>query len=273
MKKEYSFGNERNQKGWGCGEGWGRGQGRGYEKGGRGDHIPSNQDEQSQNSYSIRGRGRGNYSRQRYDKSQIQYSDCKKYGHYASECKKNANYVNEKANFVEKYNEEELTLLMAHREENCGKESTWYLDTSGSDHMSGNKKIFTELNESIGGFVTFGDGSKVEVKWKGKILIHLKDGRHRFIFDVFYVPNIKSNIFSLGQLIEKKYEILLKDRCCAIRDEENNLIAKVPMSRNRLFLLNIQNDVTKCLKACMNESSWFWHLRYGHVNFDNLNML
>ena len=84
---------------------------------------------------------------------------------------------------------------------------------------------------------------------------------------------MKSNILSLGQLLEKNYEILLKDGTLSLRDQENNLIAKVPMTRNRMFLLNIQYDVTKCLKTCVNETSWLWHLRYGHINFDNLNLL
>ena len=42
----------------------------------------------------------------------------------------------------------------------------------------------------------------------------------------------------------------------SIRDEHANLIANVPMTRNRMFLLNIQNDVIECLKSCVNDSSW-----------------
>ena len=121
--------------------------------------------------------------------------------------------------------------------------------------------------------MTFGDGLKVKVKGKCKTLNLLKDGKHCFIFDVLYMPNMKSSILSLRKLLQKNYEILLTEKYCVIRDRENNLIEKVPMSRNRLFLLNIQNDVTKYLKAYVNESSWLWHLGYGHLNFDDLNML
>jgi hypothetical protein len=58
---------------------------------------------------------------------------------------------------------------------------------------------------------------------------------------------MKSNILSLGQLLEKDYEIHMKNRCLLLRDDKKNLIAKILMTSNRMFLLNIQTDVAKYL--------------------------
>ncbi|XP_022891768.1 uncharacterized protein LOC111406611 [Olea europaea var. sylvestris] len=60
-----------------------------------------------------------------------------------------------------------------------------------------------------------------------------------------------NNILSLEQLLEKGYDIHFKDHSLSIRDQRENLIVKVPMTRNRMFELSIQNDVTKYLKACL----------------------
>ena len=55
--------------------------------------------------------------------------------------------------------------------------------------------------------------------------------------------------------------------------KHDQLIAKVSMTKNRMFILNIKYVVTKCLSACMKDDTWLWHLRFGHVNFGSLKFL
>ena len=117
------------------------------------------------------------------------------------------------------------------------------------------------MNDSV----AFGDNSKVPVKGRGNILFRVKDGSHQIISNVYYVPNMKSNVLSLGQVLEKYYDIHLK--------EMTNEIKKVKMSKNRIFLLNIHNNIAKCLKAYHKDPFWIWHLRYDHLNFEGLELL
>jgi hypothetical protein len=58
---------------------------------------------------------------------------------------------------------------------------------------------------------------------------------------------MKSNILSLEQLLEKRYEIKMKDHTLTLLDTKGVIIAKVVMINNRMFLLNIKMDMFKCM--------------------------
>lgn len=52
-----------------------------------------------------------------------------------------------------------------------------------------------------------------------------------------------------------------------------NLITRVPLMKNMMFLLHNQSRKVKRLKACAIDSTWICHLRLDHLNFNVLNLL
>ncbi|KAH7847714.1 hypothetical protein Vadar_029432 [Vaccinium darrowii] len=122
-----------------------------------------------------KGRGRddqrgGDQESKSFDKSKVKCFRCNRFGHFRSECRtKMHKGKGAKSNFAEE--EDEISLLMAcNVAEEC-RESMWYLDTGSSNHMCGNKSIFSELDESYRSSVKFGDGSTISVMGKGNVQI------------------------------------------------------------------------------------------------------
>jgi hypothetical protein len=78
----------------------------------------------------------------------------------------------------------------------------WYLDSGASNHMMGCHDMFTALDESVDGTIHFGDGSVVGIQARGTVVFECLTGDHRVRGDVYFIPNLFSNIISLGQLDE-----------------------------------------------------------------------
>lgn len=76
----------------------------------------------------------------------------------------------------------------------------WVLDTGATNHMTGCREALSTLDESVRGAVCFGDGLKVEIRGIGAVTITGKSHDHQVLTEVYYIPALKCNIVSLGQL-------------------------------------------------------------------------
>lgn len=143
-----------------------------------------------------------------------------------------------------------------------------YLDTGVSNHMTGNRAAFSELDLSITGIVKFGDGSVVDITGRGTIIFATRKGWHRTLTNTYFIPRLHSNIISLGQLDESGCQVTIEDGWLRVRDRENELLAKVQRSQNRLCKINLTLAQPVSLLARSDVDAWRWHERFGHVAFD-----
>ncbi|XP_057487816.1 uncharacterized protein LOC130773874 [Actinidia eriantha] len=153
----------------------------------------------------------GHYSTECYTKmpkdkeiggmAKVECYRCGNYGHYSNECYTKLPKDKERGetlNFVEKKEEETLVMVCHTKEEH--DLDVWNVNTSCSNHMCGSKSSFSFLNESFRTTVSFGDSSTVNVMEKGDIHIRTKNDFVEIILNVFYVPILKTNLLSAGQL-------------------------------------------------------------------------
>ncbi|GKC27388.1 zinc finger, CCHC-type containing protein [Tanacetum coccineum] len=193
---------------------------------------------------------------------------CKKIGHIAPNCPQRIK-ANEQSNLVEE--DLEPTLLMAILENSDeGKQVKEVEEQKVSLHEEDVGEHFKELDEKVSGKVRFGDGSYIEIKGKGSILIECDDEKQRIISHVYYIPSLKSNLLSLGQFTEIGCKVVMKDDELRLYDMDNKIFMKVTRQRNRLYKANLRIGTPVCLLANLKDDTWLWHARLGHLNFESL---
>ena len=67
------------------------------------------------------------------------------------------------------------------------------VDTGATNHMTGCSNVFAEIDKTVTGTVKFGDGSVVEIRGIGTILFAGKNGEHKALSGVYYIPRLKNS--------------------------------------------------------------------------------
>lgn len=170
--------------------------------------------------------------------------------------------------------EEESKLFMASSQITESANVVWFIDSGCSNHMSSSKSLFRDLDESQKSEVRLGDDKQVDVEGKGTVEIKTVQGNVKFLYDVQYVPTLAHNLLSVGQLMTSGYSVVFDDSACDIKDKESGrTIARVPMTQNKMFPLDISNVGNSALVVKVKNETNLWHLRYGHLNVNGLKLL
>ncbi|KAG7557256.1 Reverse transcriptase RNA-dependent DNA polymerase [Arabidopsis suecica] len=145
-----------------------------------------------------------------------------------------------------------------------------------SNHMTGCKEWFSELEEGINRSVKLGNDMRMSVVGKGSVKVQV-NGVIQVIPEVYYVPELKNNLLSLGQLQERGLAILIRDGICKVYHPSKGVIMETTMSENRMFFL-IASKLQKnsmCLQTeeVIDKEMNLWHCRFGHLNQDGLKLL
>ncbi|XP_017431714.1 uncharacterized protein LOC108339076 [Vigna angularis] len=134
---------------------------------------------------------------------------------------------------------ERCVMLTNYNQEHVENDQSWYLDTGCSNHMTGRREWLVELDSSRKSKIRFADDSMVMAEGVGKVLLTCKNGETAYMDEVLFVPSMKSNLLSLGQLLEKGYSMIMRDNSIEVFDKKHRLIIKAPIAKNRTFKVNL----------------------------------
>ena len=84
--------------------------------------------------------------------------------------------------------------------------------------MSGRKDWFVNIKPSMKNMVKFANDNTLAAEGVGDVLIMRKDGKRSVISNVLYIPGMKSNLLSIGHLVEKNYKVSIKDKMMRVLD-------------------------------------------------------
>ncbi|GJS15841.1 ribonuclease H-like domain-containing protein [Tanacetum coccineum] len=153
------------------------------------------------------------------------------------------------------------------------------IDSGCSRHMTGNMSYLIDYEEIDGGYVAFGGNPKGgKITGRGTI----KTGNLDFE-NVYFVKELKFNLFSVSQMCDKKNSVLFNDTECIVLSpnfkltDESHVLLKVPR-KNNMYSVDLKNIVPKGGLTCLFEKATsdefeLWHRRLGHINFKTMNKL
>ncbi|XP_050918628.1 uncharacterized protein LOC127136066 [Lathyrus oleraceus] len=141
------------------------------------------------------------YSMKIVDRKEVQCYNCQRLGRYERDCKfpkKSRTKGKEYVQFAHAGgSDSDDVMLMANTQTSDDLARVWCLDSGCNNHMTGNKRWFIMLGESVKKEIRFVDERHFTSEEKGNIKVVIKDGQKAVIIDVLYAPSITSNLIRI----------------------------------------------------------------------------
>ena len=112
--------------------------------------------------------------------------------------------------------------------------------------MTGDQSLFKDFESKKGGNVTFGGGSKSQIKGKGIIsLPGLSD-----IANVLYVEGLRVNLPSISQICDQEFMVLFSKRKCLVMNESGKKLISGVCTLDNYYGLVLDVDIM-CNSICL----------------------
>lgn len=146
---------------------------------------------------------------------------------------------------------------------------TWYLDSGATNHMTSSSKIFSSLSPYCGqSGVCMADGNSLPIKGMGNI-----QSKTLHLSNVFHVPQLSTNLISVGQLVDNHCNVILSPSGCTIQDLRSGKVIGRGTRHGRLFTVDHILPAPSAFSAShevVSDKWLLWHRRLGHPHSNKL---
>nr|GEV30236.1 integrase, catalytic region, zinc finger, CCHC-type, peptidase aspartic, catalytic [Tanacetum cinerariifolium] len=147
----------------------------------------------------------------------------------------------------------------------------WYLDSSCSKHMTGDRSQLTNFVNKFLGTVKFGNDHVAKIMGYSDYNIG-----NVTILRVYFVEGLGHNLFYVGQFCDSDLEVAFRQHTYFIRNLKG-VDLLIGSRGNNLYTLSL-GDLMASSPICLlckasKTKSWLWHRRLSHLNFGAINHL
>jgi transposase InsO family protein len=187
---------------------------------------------------------------------------CGKPGHIARYCLAPASMVQQHASVAQQHTsmvQQPRSTLGAHVEEiehtdesiqlameALSFEDDWIIDSGASRHFSGNAHAFNSIEpSSLTGTAVSAGGQNHPIQGQGNVNLPSSTGEIKQVSSVYFVPGLKRNLLSVGQIAELGCLVIFDETRCIVvtKSRPSRILAKGRRSpHNGLYYLNAVNS-------------------------------
>ncbi|KAK1413456.1 hypothetical protein QVD17_35229 [Tagetes erecta] len=169
----------------------------------------------------------------------------------------------------------EAHAFTATTEPKSSKIGDWIIDSGCSNHMTGEKEKLGNLKRYDGNHVVvIADGSRHQIANTGDVRFPTGKDQKEFIMkDVFHVPGMKKNLFSVPQVTATGRYVLFGPEDVRVFEKfETTSVPVLTGKRNdTVYVLSAESAYVN--KAKTNQTAELWHARLSHVGYDRLELM
>ena len=100
----------------------------------------------------------------------------------------------------------------------CVTEDEWFFDSGASSHVTGNPKLLSHMSSSTVLHIRTAAGQAMPVAGQGSVNTTDSSGAIKTISQILYVPDVKTNLLSVGRLTDIGYTVVFETTQCIITD-------------------------------------------------------